>query len=89
MPLWGVILSGGEKQRVAIARAFVARPALLLADEPSGNLDSATGEQVMSLLFELVRAHKTTLILVTHNSDLARNCDRCVRLEAGRLRGEN
>jgi putative ABC transport system ATP-binding protein len=69
-------LSGGECQRVAIARALVVRPALLLADEPSGNLDSHTGRQVMELLFDLVAQEKTTLILVTHNESLAARCGR-------------
>jgi len=78
-------LSGGECQRVAIARALVGRPPLILADEPSGNLDMKTGESVMHLLFDLAKEHGTTLILVTHNEDLATWCDRCLILADGRL----
>ena len=78
-------MSGGECQRTAIARAMVTKPALLLADEPSGNLDSETGEQVMRLLFELVRDAGTTLVLVTHNPSLADLCDRKLWLKAGEL----
>jgi putative ABC transport system ATP-binding protein len=78
-------LSGGEKQRVAIARAFATEPAVLFADEPTGNLDSRTGDQVMELMFELNRNSSTTLILVTHDSDLADRCDRIIGLDAGRL----
>jgi len=78
-------LSGGECQRVAIARALVVRPSLLLADEPTGNLDTATGEIVASLLFDLVEKEATSLVLVTHNSDLAARCGRTSTLLKGRL----
>jgi putative ABC transport system ATP-binding protein len=79
------VLSGGEQQRVALARAFVVRPALLLADEPTGSLDFATGENVMALMFELNREAGTTLVLVTHDSGIAARCDRQLCIEAGRL----
>jgi putative ABC transport system ATP-binding protein len=78
-------LSGGEQQRVAIARAFVGEPALLFADEPSGNLDTATGERIAELLFTMNRKSRTTLVLVTHEQGLARRCDRVLTLDAGRL----
>jgi putative ABC transport system ATP-binding protein len=76
-------LSGGEKQRVAIARAFATEPAVLFADEPTGNLDSRTGEHIMQLMFEMNRNSSTTLILVTHDSALAKRCDRIIGLDAG------
>ena len=78
-------LSGGEQQRVAIARAFVKRPRLLFADEPTGNLDTETGAQVIDLLFELNRESGATLLLVTHDEALTRRCNRVLRLAAGRL----
>ena len=79
------VLSGGEQQRVALARAFVVRPAVLLADEPTGSLDFATGETVMALMFELNREAGTALVLVTHDSTIAARCDRQLHIEAGRL----
>ncbi len=78
-------LSGGEKQRVAIARAFATEPAVLFADEPTGNLDSRTGETIMELMFELNHSSSTTLVLVTHDNNLAERCDRILALETGRL----
>jgi len=80
-------LSGGEQQRVAIARAFACEPKLLFADEPTGNLDAATGAQVIDLMFELNRERHTTLVLVTHDEALSRRCGRQLRLAAGRLAG--
>ena len=78
-------LSGGEKQRVAIARAFVTKPAVLFADEPTGNLDTASGERITQLLFDMNKQSGTTLVLVTHDKTLAARCDRTLELEAGRL----
>ena len=78
-------LSGGEKQRVAIARAFATEPAVLFADEPTGNLDSRTGETIVELMFALNRNSSTTLVLVTHDSTLAARCDRILGLDAGKL----
>jgi len=78
-------LSGGESQRVAMARALAIGPAILFADEPSGNLDEETGEKVMDLLFQMVKETGTTLVLVTHDQDLAKKCQRIVHLEHGSL----
>jgi len=78
-------LSGGEQQRVALARAFAMRPRLLLADEPTGNLDAATGEQVIALMFDMNAEAGTTLILVTHDEALAQRCGRTLRMSSGRL----
>ena len=80
-----VQLSGGEQQRVAIARAFMTQPPILMADEPTGNLDSANGEQVLELLLQLNREEKTTLVLVTHDVLLAENADRIITLKDGRI----
>jgi len=78
-------LSGGEQQRVALARAFTGPPRVLFADEPTGNLDAATGEEIINLMFDLNREHRTTLLLVTHDESLATRCDRRLKLAAGRL----
>lgn len=80
------VLSGGEQQRVALARAFVVEPALLLADEPTGSLDFATGAKVMELMFTLNRERGTTLVLVTHDASIAAQCDRRIEIEAGQVR---
>lgn len=78
-------LSGGEQQRVAVARAFASKPAILFADEPTGNLDTETGQHIIELLFELNREEDTTLVLVTHDLVLAERCQRRLRLDSGRL----
>ena len=82
-------LSGGEQQRVAIARAIVPNPAILVADEPTGNLDESTGQSIIDLLFALKRDRGATLVLVTHDLNLARLCDRMVRLRSGRLEADS
>ena len=79
-------LSGGQQQRVAIARALAARPSLLLADEPTGNLDSKTGQDVMRLMLETSRQYHQTILLITHNDQIARMADRVFHLEDGRIR---
>jgi putative ABC transport system ATP-binding protein len=78
-------LSGGEQQRVAIARAFASRPNVLFADEPTGNLDTTTGQKVIELLFDLNKEFATTLILVTHDDRLAVRCDRTIEIDGGRI----
>jgi lipoprotein-releasing system ATP-binding protein len=78
-------LSGGEQQRVALARAMMNQPRILLADEPTGNLDPATGQQVLQCLFDLTRRHDRTLVMVTHNEEAARCCSRVLRLQGGLL----
>ena len=82
-------LSGGEQQRVAVARAFVTEPKLLFADEPTGNLDSATGEHIIDLLFQMNRERGTTLVLVTHDAELAKRCDRRIHISAGAITHED
>ena len=83
------VLSGGEQQRVALARAFVVQPQLLLADEPTGSLDFATGEQVMKLMFDLNRELGTTLVLVTHDRGIADQCERRITIDAGRVAADD
>jgi putative ABC transport system ATP-binding protein len=78
-------LSGGEQQRVALARAFVVGPAVLFADEPTGNLDAHTGQRIIDLMFDMNRTTRTTLVLVTHEQPLAARCDRILHMQAGRL----
>ena len=80
------VLSGGEQQRVALARAFVVQPAVLLADEPTGSLDFATGETIMQLMFDLNREQGTTLVLVTHDRAIAQRCERVITIEVGQAR---
>jgi putative ABC transport system ATP-binding protein len=82
-------LSGGEQQRVAVARAFVTEPRLLFADEPTGNLDSETGEHIIELLFEMNRERGATLVLVTHDAELAKRCDRRLHIAAGEITHED
>ena len=78
-------LSGGEQQRVAIARAYVNHPQILLADEPTGNLDSRTGHEVISLLLETSRTFHQTIVMITHNEEIARMADRVIRMEDGQI----
>jgi putative ABC transport system ATP-binding protein len=78
-------MSGGERQRIAIARALIFEPPVLLADEPTGNLDSKTGEEILTLMDELHREFNTTILMVTHNEEAARHCDRIIRLRDGKI----
>ena len=78
-------LSGGQKQRVAIARALITKPSILVADEPTGNLDTENGEAISKLLFELNKSNNTTLLMITHDEDLANRCQRVVRLKDGEV----
>ena len=82
-------LSGGQQQRVAIARALISRPTILFADEPTGNLDSTTGEHIIDLLFEMNRERGTTLVLVTHDAELAKRCDRRIHIAAAEITHED
>lgn len=81
-------LSGGEQQRVALARALVPEPQIVLADEPTGNLDAGTGHEIIDLMFAVQRERKTTLVLITHDANLAQRCDRIIRLRDGKIEGE-
>lgn len=81
-------LSGGEQQRVALARALVSEPQIVLADEPTGNLDAGTGHDIIDLMFAVQRERKTTLVLITHDANLAQRCDRIIRLRDGQIEGE-
>ena len=78
-------MSGGERQRIAIARALIFQPPVLLADEPTGNLDSKTGEEILALLDDLHREFRTTILMVTHNDEAAQHCDRVIRLRDGKV----
>ncbi|MGI9362786.1 MAG: ATP-binding cassette domain-containing protein, partial [Parasphingorhabdus sp.] len=82
-------LSGGEQQRVAIARAMAPRPSIIFADEPTGNLDGVTGEKIIELLFERQKASKATLLIITHDPDLAKRCDRIIELRDGMIDKDN
>jgi len=82
-------MSGGEQQRVAVARALVVEPEILIADEPTGNLDETTGAQIVDLMFSAQKKRKTTLVLVTHDAGLAELCDRTIRLRSGQIEGES